>query len=109
MYICSIHSYVEGFVRNLETYLQVYGEEDKTELNALCTNHSITLEVANIDQDSGCDVKDGNILILYGEKRFGVNIYSSSVYKVADAVNTAPLPTSYNPRMSFYARQSVGL
>ena len=108
-YICSIHSYVEGFVRNLEAYLQLYGEEGKTELNTLCTNHSITLEAAKIDRDSGCDVKDGNIRILYREKRFGVNIYSSSVYKVADAVNTAPLPTNYNPQMSFYARQSVRL
>jgi hypothetical protein len=109
MYICSIHSYVKGFVRNLETYLQVYGEEGKTELNALCINHSIILEAANIDQDSGCNVKDGNIRIIYREKRFGVNIYSSSVYKVADAVNIAPLPTSYNPQMSFYAKQSVRL
>ena len=34
-YICSIHSYVEGFVRNLEAYLKLYGEEGKTELNTL--------------------------------------------------------------------------
>jgi hypothetical protein len=108
-HICFIHSYVEGFVRNLEIYLQVYGEEGKTELNALCTNHSITIEAANIDRDSSCDVKDGNIRILYREKRFGVNTYSSSVYKVADAVNAAPLPTNYSPQMSFYARQSVRL
>jgi hypothetical protein len=109
-YICSIHSYVEGFVRQLEAYLQLYGEEGKTELNALCTNHSITLEAsANIDRGSSCDVKDGNIRILYREKQFGVNTYSSSVYKVADAVNAAPLPTSHSPQMSFYARQSVRL
>jgi hypothetical protein len=108
-YICSIHSYVEGFVRNLEAYLKLYGEEGKTELNTLCTNHSITLEAAKIDRDSGCDIKDGNIRILYCEKRFGVNTYSSSVYKVADAVNTAPFPTSHSPQMSFYARHSVRL
>lgn len=107
-YICSIHSYVEGFVRNLEAYLKLYGEEGKTELNALCTNHSVTLEAAKIDRDSDCDIKDGNIRILYLEERFGVNTYSC-LFKVADAVNTAPLPTSYSPQMSFYARQSVRL
>jgi hypothetical protein len=108
-YICSIPSYVQGFVRQLKAYLQLYGEEGKTELNALCTNHSITLETATIDGDISCDVKDGNLRILYREKLLGINTHTAAVYNVGDAVNTAPLPTGYSPQMNFYTRQSVRL
>jgi hypothetical protein len=105
----SIHSYVNGFVRQLEAYLQLYGGDGKEELNTVCPNHSITLEAANIDRDISCDVKDGNLRILFREKRLGVNTSSASVYKVEDAVNNAPLPAGCSPRMSFTARQSVRL
>lgn len=105
----SIHSYVKGFVRQLEAYLQLYGDDGKEELNTVCPNHSITLEAANIDRDISCDVNDGNLRILFREKRLGVNTSSASVYKVEDAVNNAPLPASCSPRMSFTARQSVRL
>jgi hypothetical protein len=103
-----VHSYVKGFVTQLEAYLKLYGEDGRTELNTLCTNHSITLEAANIDQHISCDVKDGNVRILYREKNLGVNLHSV-VYDVADAINTALLPSGYSPKMSFYARQSVRL
>ncbi|KAE9364278.1 hypothetical protein N431DRAFT_496826 [Stipitochalara longipes BDJ] len=90
------NSYVEGF--------------GKIELNSLCTSHSITLEVGNLGtyQNIGCDIKDGNLRILYCEKNLGVNVHSV-VYDVADAVNIAPLPSGYSPNMSFHARQSVRL
>ena len=103
-----VHSYVKGFVTQLEAYVKTYGEEGKTELNARCINHSITLEAANIAGNMSCDVKDGNFRILYREKSFGVNLHSV-VYQVAAAINAAPLPPDSSSQMSFYARQSVRL
>ncbi|KAN0092335.1 hypothetical protein V8E51_018182 [Hyaloscypha variabilis] len=101
-------SYVKGFVTQLEAYVKTYGEEGKTELNTRCSNHSITLEAANIAGNMSCDVKDGNFRILYREKSLGVNLHSV-VYQLAAAINAAPLPPDSSSQISFYARQSVRL
>ncbi|KAN0103509.1 hypothetical protein V8E51_011822 [Hyaloscypha variabilis] len=74
-------------------------EEVKTELNTLYTNHLITLETTTIDRDISYDIKDSNLRILYREKLLRINTHTTIVYNIRDAVNTAPLLTSYKVRL----------
>jgi hypothetical protein len=89
-YICSIHSYIEGFVKQLEEYLQRYGEEGKTELNTVCTNHSITLEASNIDRATSCDVKD-KIFVFFTARKGLESTHSVPQYTMSQMPLTLPL------------------
>jgi hypothetical protein len=96
-----------GMVMQLEAYLQLSGNDGRIELNNVCPNHSITLEAANIDREVSCDVKDGNLRILFREKLLGTNVHSDAVWTIGEAINAAPQQAGSSPRMSFTARLSV--
>jgi len=83
-------NYFEGFLYQLENYVQKYGDDGKATFNNTVTAKKITLEVDDTGKVSycGCDIKDGRFRILAGENYLATNI-SDACYHMLKAVEEA--------------------
>ena len=83
-------NYFDGFVYQLEVYLQKYGDDGKATFNKTVTAKKITLEVDDSGRFTycGCDIKDGCFRILTAENYLGTNV-SDACYYMLKAVEDA--------------------
>jgi hypothetical protein len=77
-----VKNYFEGFIYQLENYVQKYGEDGKKTFNSVVTSKKVTLEIDDTGKHSycGCDVKDGRFRILAAENYLATNINDACYY-----------------------------
>jgi len=101
-----IHSYVSDTIHYLKSFLEEHGELGRDEINGLCSEHKITMEMDAEGKVSYCGVGiyDGTLRILFGPDNLGVNI-SHVLSNLEDALSSAPLDSP----LSSSARHSIAL
>ena len=82
--------YYEGFIYQLERFLNSMGEDGKKSLNEAVTTKKVTLEIDESGKFSycGCDIKDGVFRILSAENYLGTNVSDACEY-IVKAVEAA--------------------
>jgi len=87
-------NYFDGFLYQLENYLQKYGDDGKATFNNTVTAKKVALEIDDMGKVSycGCDIKDGRFRILAGENYLATNI-SDACYYMLKAVEEAEAST----------------
>ena len=100
--------YVQAAQNQIKSFVDRHGEQGKTEINDVCTAHSLILDVDTSKSFTynGCAVtSEGQLAILFNEDQLAVNIDDPlEESKLAKALNDAP--TASAP-MSYIARESV--
>lgn len=84
--------YFNRAAENLEIYVQRYEDDGKTTLNHLASTHQVTIakDTEKKHGTCGCDVKDGQLRILFGDKCLGFNTSDATeVDRLGKAVNDA--------------------
>ncbi|EXJ73839.1 uncharacterized protein A1O5_03601 [Cladophialophora psammophila CBS 110553] len=103
--------YMEPFCSNLESFIETYGDDGKTELNSLCTKHQVELAPQEDDTKfsyGGLQIKDGMLRLLFAEGYLASNVSDVSrdfqeAIKAAAAAPSAGGGSAFN----INARQSV--
>lgn len=84
--------YIEAARDRLVEFIRKCGEEGKDEINAVCSEHVIGMDV---DEDkkvvyNGCKVADGKLIILFAPGMLGTNIDDPlQADKLSEAINSA--------------------
>ena len=105
--------YIEGAIYNLQSYVEKYGDEGKTELNTQASKHTITLDFTE-NKDiyyCGCDIADGCLRLLFKKGYLGTNV-SQAAQELHLAVNAAGLAAAGADgarNLDFNAKQSIKL
>lgn len=101
--------YFENALRGLKYYKERNGDDIVTELNKLCTAHTMVLDVDPEDKIGYCGGKitaDGNLALLFGTKNLAVNMDNvMDESKITDMVNSAP--AGDGDALSFKVRKSI--
>ncbi|KIW27785.1 uncharacterized protein PV07_07493 [Cladophialophora immunda] len=105
--------YMEPFCSNLESFVEKYGDDGKSELNALCPKHQVELAPQDHDDHTkftygGLQIQDGVLRLLFAEGNLAVNVSDVSrdfheALKTAAAGGGSGSGTAFN----INARQSV--
>ncbi|KAL2271399.1 hypothetical protein VTJ83DRAFT_770 [Remersonia thermophila] len=106
----AIKGYINGAIYQLKNAVSKYGDEFKTELNALAPTHILTLDFDEEGKISsggcGVDIHEGKLRILFAEDYLGTNVdYCLENPKLLKALNAVP-PTEELP-YSFVVRQGI--
>ncbi|RGP77081.1 hypothetical protein FLONG3_4820 [Fusarium longipes] len=103
----AIASYVESFVRRLEEFIGLDGNETVDEINEICSAHVLTIDYDDTDTVHYCGLKvspEGQFVILFSRYDMGTNIIGvASENNLVKALNSAPSPRP----MNFVARASI--
>ncbi|KAI9816269.1 MAG: hypothetical protein M1827_001870 [Pycnora praestabilis] len=85
-----IAKYVEAAHHGINEYLKKFGSDGKSELNSVCSTHTITLEPATSSKISyaGCEISGGMLRLMFGKGYLGSNI-TEVCTELAGAVNAA--------------------
>lgn len=105
-----LSDYLDGAIYNLGNFVERNGAGSVAELNDVASKHILTIDLdeAGVNNYCGCAIKDGQLVILFNEKNFGVNV-SDAVQsdKLLKALNEAPRDAAAAPALSFAARTSI--
>ncbi|KAK5999035.1 hypothetical protein PT974_01422 [Cladobotryum mycophilum] len=104
-----IQNYIEGALYHIKHLIDRQGDQVLEEINAICFDHSITidLDVEGSFPYCGCSVSSsGQLVILFAEGQFGtLTLDALELEKLEAALNSAPTPSRIP--MSYYARISI--
>lgn len=105
-----VHNYFEGFVYQLERYINAYGADGKSTFNALVDQKKITLEIDDVTPARfsycGCDIKEGRFRILANENYLGTNV-GDACYNMLKAVEAAEAAAPGASGLSVGAKANV--
>ncbi|KAK4098770.1 hypothetical protein N658DRAFT_208972 [Parathielavia hyrcaniae] len=101
-----LKAYIEGVIYQMKYVSGKYGDDWKSEVNTICSEHVLTMDVEEHEPPrfsyGGCDVLDGKLRILFVGTNLGVNIdYCCQEDALTRALNEAPgdAPLSFVVRM----------
>ncbi|OTA08862.1 hypothetical protein A9Z42_0005790 [Trichoderma parareesei] len=105
-------AYIDGVLYQLDRFIEKYGATGKSELNAIASARTVTMD---LDEDKkftycGCKISPaGQLVILFGQGSLGVNIdYACSLENLEAALNEASRTASSGDLpMSFAARAAI--
>ncbi|OCK84638.1 hypothetical protein K432DRAFT_344745 [Lepidopterella palustris CBS 459.81] len=97
-------SYVNGAIENIESFLKIYGDIGKDEINAACSAHTLTLAMDESGKIvySGCDISDGKLRMLFHHENLAAN-----TYRVLENLEDALSAVNTRPGLCFLARHSI--
>lgn len=102
--------YVAGVEFQLKSFLEKFGDEGKSEINNICTAHTLTMDFDEHKKFSycGCEVSpSGQLVILFSEGNLGTNIdYALESSNLTKALDSAPTADAAGP-MSHSAHMGI--
>lgn len=109
------HRYVKGAVRQLQRYVEKYGDDGKKEINTVASAHVITMDIDEKDKVSYCGAEvtaTGQLAIVFKISNLGSNVDEAFQHKhLTAALNEAPntpaglsYVTRFNIKDDYYSR-----
>jgi hypothetical protein len=98
---------MDAFMYNLKRFIDVFGDDGKSELNTVCSKHQLVIAPQDTTKFSygGLDIKDGVLRLVFQEERLGTNVSDVSA-EIAKALKDAP-PAPGASAFNIVARNSV--
>ena len=102
--------YIEAAIGRVQDFVDKYGNVGKAELNKIATTRIVTIApTSNPDIEyTGCDIRDGQLRLLFTKGNLGVNI-DRAAEDLASAINDAGLSMNSGDTATpgFHARSSI--
>ena len=105
-----MNSYVDSAIYQLKYFEQYHHEEGVKELNDICSDHVLTMDVDMNKKFSycGCAVEDRKLVIVFNRDNLGVNINDAlSTANLLAALNDAPPAEGSTSKISHAARTGI--
>ncbi|RFU26760.1 hypothetical protein B7463_g9578, partial [Scytalidium lignicola] len=103
-----VTAYINGFLYQLQRFVEKNGPEGIAELNTVAHAHTITLQMFDSPKWNycGCDItSEGVFQLLFKPAMLGTNIDDAAA-EIAKQLSAAPQPASA-PKLSYAARHSI--
>jgi hypothetical protein len=100
--------YLDPFISNLKRFLDKFGPDGKSDLNAACTSHQLTIHPQESTTFSygGLEIADGILRIVFADTYLGTNTSDVS-QDFASALKTAPPPPGGAGPLNIDARNAI--